>query len=191
MMYIITPNKRVNLKSHRHQNAPLFFLGGPILGGGDWQAEMCRIIDAKLKRDWIAVVPCRWSTDHSLHEHIAEVPDAFNRQLDYEVHYLELAGVIRGKSAILFWVEREDVHNPRKDGKQYARDTLGEINRWSGRFIENPSLRFVIGVDPGYADQEGMDIIKRNLEIGTRGKFPFYKSMEETADAAIAMALQK
>jgi hypothetical protein len=47
-MPIYVPKEIVEIKPTK--DAPLFFLAGPIRGGGDWQADMAKIILDKIPK---------------------------------------------------------------------------------------------------------------------------------------------
>lgn len=88
---IILPKTIVPLQPT--QQEPLFFLAGPIRGGGDWQANMAELIVTNIPNAHIAC-PSRWKRGHRLEEHFHQpFSDAPNRQLVWERHYLQQAGL--------------------------------------------------------------------------------------------------
>ena len=162
---------------------PLFFFAGPIKGGGDWQRRACAEVEKRLT-DYYATIPCRYGDDHSLRKYAASGRgDYFSSQTFWERHYLELAATCRG--CIVFWLPCESKTDPRSDGQPYARDTYGEIGEWRGALKFNPNLKVVIGAEQGFP---GLEVMKKNFVGALKQDFPFYNTLEETIQAAVAMA---
>lgn len=155
----------------------LFFLAGPVQGGGGWQYRCCLIMQREIG-DGVVAVPCRWRSDHPLFERrVSGRGDAFARQLSWERYYLELAAQNGG---IIFWLPCENIENPRVDGQPYAMDTRGELGEWRGRMMREPALRVFIGAENGFP---GLDQIARNFNEALGRPFPIYQSLEELVQA--------
>lgn len=183
-MRIIVPKRFVT------PNYPLFFLAGPVRGGGDWQADMFRTLQRFLPRErGTAVSPCRWGKDpkHPLTGSFAQGPEErFEHQLDWERYYLERAGLPTNKpGCIIFWLPLESQTHPHPGPEPYAMDTRGELGEWRGRMMHNPRIHLVIGADPKFL---GLSQIRRNFSAALGYTFPIYHTMEETARAAIELA---
>ncbi len=166
---------------------PLFFLAGPVRGGGDWQHKMCLALG---KQRWvencIIVCPCRWDERHPLAEHFVEGPEnCFGRQLDWERHYLELAGTHKNPGCIVFWLGCESVELPHPGPEPYAMDTRGELGEWRWR-MKTEKARVVIGAESSFL---GLSQIQRNFSQALGYDFPIYDSMEKTARAAARLAI--
>jgi hypothetical protein len=162
----------------------MFFLAGPITGGGDWHVPMSELL-AKRFEHLIVVNPSRYKYTHPFCKYrMNGAEDQFERQTDCERHYLDQAGEKWPTGCIIFWLACEDAKNPRKDGQPYARDTRGEIGEWRGRMMYAPHLRVVMGADQ---DFPGLSQIKRNFEQVLPG-FKIYDTMEEVVERATFFA---
>ena len=178
-------------------NRRLYFLAGPIRGGGDWQSAAIKILAEKDKNCYI-VCPCRYDSSHKLYPHALNIDDKqdngrFSSQTIWERHYLELASFY---GAIIFWLplESKEAPRPKKDGP-YARDTLGEIARWSVRsafklgckISEEPRknrVNVVIGIEQGFS---GLEVIKKNLQADYGHPFKIADSLPELINLAVTI----
>lgn len=181
-MKLILPKNFVDVgPGSFYEKTPLFFLAGPVQGGGDWQRRILPLIK-RYEEHCLVASPCRYKEDDELRK-LHALPYSgdgiFERQTNWERHYLERASQ---NGCILFWLSCEDKYNPRTDGQPYARDTQGELGAWRVHLKYNSSVRVVIGAEPGFP---GLSVIKCNLD-GDLGKdFPIYSTMEETVKAAV------
>ncbi|MFA5853779.1 MAG: hypothetical protein WC866_01695 [Patescibacteria group bacterium] len=176
-MKIILPKTRVEIDPNY---GPLFYLMGPIRGGGDWQRHCCRMIESRIP-NFYAAVPCRWTEFHPLYKYGATgTPGAFARQLNWERYYIELAAKT---GCLLFWLPAEH-HAAKHPGPEpYAMDTRGELGEWRGRMMHERGQRVVIGGEPAF---HGMSQIQRNFSLALGYEFPIYPSLDATITAAIA-----
>jgi hypothetical protein len=180
---IILPKDFINLSPYKQ--VPLFFLAGPIRGGGDWQNLMCHILE-KMAPGCIIAVPSRWEKKHFLNKYKLqpEAMEAFDRQLDWERHYLEMAAERHPLGCIIFWLGCQK--EVRTDSDPYAMDTRGELGEWRGRMISDGKLRIsqrvVVGAEEGFP---GLSQIKRNFDAALGFNFPIHQTMEDTARAAL------
>ena len=174
----------------RFTEHPVFFLGGPVRGGGNWQEKMCKVIRHMTPEATIAV-PIRWDENSTLAQYfLPEDSDSvqiFPRQRDYEQHYIDLACVGYLRSCLIFWLPLQVEPRPPEDGP-YGQDTYGEIGEARGRMMSNKNVRVVIGGEKGFY---GLDMIQRNFTARLGYDFPIYKTMEDTAAAALEMSLRK
>ena len=181
-MQIIVPKRFV------FPTYPLFFLAGPIRGGGDWQAQMYQVLKRLLPESTgMVACPCRWGRDpeHPLaREFVKGNEERFPHQLDWERYYLERAAFDGEPGCIIFWLPLESKTNPHPGPEPYAMDTRGELGEWRGRMVLSRP-RVVIGADPAFL---GLSQIRRNFSAVTEYEFPIYPTMEETAHAAIKLA---
>ena len=188
-MIIILPNDRVDIS---WPSFSLFFLAGPVLGGGDWQYKMCQHLETETRRPQGRVygglyvaIPCRYPLSHPLRQMQCEgTPKGapFSQQLDWERYYLDYAPCTRN-GRIIFWLACESKTEPRNDGNPYARDTYGELGEWRGRMMSDTSLksRVFIGAEEGFP---GLDQIRRNFKAALGVDFRIYSTMQEVARAA-------
>jgi hypothetical protein len=183
-MPIYLPKKIVPLTPTAE--SPLFFLAGPIRGGDDWQSRMAELM---LKEEPNALIACpsRWDSSHRLAHrfHQPFSSHAENRQLVWERHYLQQAGLERKvPGCVIFWLGSESTTSPHPGPEPYAMDTRREIGKFTA-YAEMMNTRIVLGGDEGF---HGLDVILFELSEAVRGPFPFYKTMPEVIEAAIQVA---
>lgn len=205
---LILPERGVVL-DNLQQGERLYFLAGPIRGAGDWQAKAIQLLHEKDPFCYIAC-PCRYDIDHELfryHIKATELPRStdderewpeyaleFPNQTMWERYYLEQASY---HGCIIFWLPCEDPKNPRKkeDGP-YARDTYGEIGRWSLKSsnhfqfsLENRLHRVnvVIGAEENFP---GLSVIKTNFEADHSETPIFPGTIFPSLDKTIAEAVK-
>ena len=164
---------------------PLFFLAGPVRGGGDWQQKMCRELQKRLT-DFYVAIPCRYTDSHPLwHSRAPGSENFFNRQLEWERNYLECAGEDTGIGCVIFWLACESKTAPHPGPEPYAMDTRRELGEWCGRMFYNESVRVVIGAEKEFL---GLSQIQRCYDEVSGDKFPIYPTMEATVEAAVKRA---
>ncbi|MCK9345132.1 MAG: hypothetical protein M0P64_03370 [Candidatus Pacebacteria bacterium] len=180
-MQLILPKNFVEVGADSfYAKTPLFFLAGPVLGGGDWQRKMLHLINQRQEHCLVAI-PCRYPEEDEIRRlHVPNyAQNVFAHQTHWERCYLRHAAQ---KGCIIFWLGEEDKFNPRDDGEPYARDTRGEIGAWGVHLKYVPSFRVVVGAEPGFP---GLSVIKRNLDDELGYDFPIYSTMEDTVKAAV------
>ncbi len=172
----------------------IFFLAGPILGGGDWQSDAIHLLAKQAPGSYVAC-PCRHKPEHPLYRFsiLGETNkrwtsrglELFLSQTLWERYYLGLAGK---QGAIVFWLSEEDLINPRpRETGPYARDTYGELGEWRARiFYDN--ARVVIGAEDGFP---GLSVVVKNYRAMVGDTFVFHKTLQDTIDAAVALANSK
>jgi hypothetical protein len=166
----------------------IYFIAGPIRGGGNWQSTAIHHL-FRLDPDCYIVCPCRYEADHPLVELATEYNVGmkaseiqFGSQTMWERHYLQLASK---HGAIIFWLGLEDKNNPRpKEDGPYGRDTYGELGRWSVRSAEEKARVFV----GAHSMFNGLSVIKKNLDADHGKDFPVYSSLEETIKESVQSA---
>jgi hypothetical protein len=165
--------------------SPLFFLAGPIRGGGDWQAGAAQQIIDHNEHAHIAC-PSRWTSAHPLAGHFYKpFSPAENRQLLWERHYLERAGLAKNvPGCVLFWLGLESKTEPHPGPEPYAMDTRREIGKFTA-YAEMRTVRMVVG---GHQDFYGLNVILFELEKAFGRKIVFHQHMVDLVDAAFAIA---
>lgn len=171
----------------------VFFLAGPIKGGGGWQKKAISLFAEKIPGAYV-VCPCRYTSDElqclGNSTEIVEVKQQSLReqgssrgQTIWERHYLSLASK---RGSILFWLPEEDKQHPRPVGTgPYARDTYGELGEWR-MHIHYEGANVVFGAQ---AEFPGLSVITKNYEDVIGAEFYVHPTLEETVDAAIKIAL--
>lgn len=170
------------------QNRALLFFAGPVRGGGDWQHRGCDIVAAHERlRNSVVVTPTRWTNGHALASRFMRGPNTcFPRQLNYERHYLALAGLDPRPGCVLFWLRCESEEDPHPGPEPYSMDTRGELAEWRMRMAFQ-NARVVIGAEPEY---HGLSQIQRNYSLELGYEFPIYQTLEATVNAAAEMAFR-
>jgi hypothetical protein len=186
-MQILLPKGFVDPTGPGMKDVPIFFLGGPVRGGGDWQSKMALMLADLVGGDCLIAIPARWRWEHPLAHRIVPTDrkSDFPRQLNWERYYLNHAGYHPRPGCIVFWLAVQREPRPIEDGP-YAQDTYGELGEWRGRMMCNPSIRFVAGAEATFP---GLSQIQRNFDMALGYDFPIRKTMEETAAAAMKAAL--
>ncbi|HYD93652.1 MAG TPA: hypothetical protein VEB18_04355 [Candidatus Paceibacterota bacterium] len=175
-MKVILPKTRVDPELYRHKK--LFFLAGPVRGGGDWQQHMCKELD-QLLVDYVVAIPQRYSDDHPLQQYrLSGDENGFSRQLDWESFYLDEASRSGG---VVFWLGFENAESPHPGPEPYAMDTRGELGEWRTHKQYRPDVRLFIGADERFY---GLSQIERNCKRQIGPDFRIYPSMRELAHAA-------
>jgi len=164
-------------------SSPLFFLAGPIRGGGDWQADMAEKI---LEREPSAMIACpsRWEADHRLaHSFHQPFSKAYNRQLDWERHYLQQAGLEpKTPGCVIFWLGLENEEDPHPGPEPYAMDTRRELGKFTAYMeIMRDGVRVVVG---GHPDFYGLDVISYELNRALGPPFPLCQDMDDLVNTA-------
>ncbi|HEX9609055.1 MAG TPA: hypothetical protein VGA06_02510 [Candidatus Paceibacterota bacterium] len=171
--------------------SPLFFLAGPIRGGGDWQADMAETIIRLIPNALIAC-PSRWTADHRLSRHFHQpFSTAPNRQLVWERHYLKQAGLEAwAAGCVIFWLGLESKEHPHPGPEPYAMDTRREIGKFTAylevlrdfpQMRDSLNVRVVVG---GHPDFHGLDVILDELRDATDSAVPFKTTMTEVIQDA-------
>lgn len=199
---LILPKNSIVLDLQKTER--LYFLAGPISGADDWQAKAIKMLHSKDPGCYI-VCPSRYDESHELMKY-SMIPTesmegelSFPNQTMWERHYLELASWY---GSIIFWLPCEDSANPRaKEDGPYARDTYGELGRWSIRsgrkiipldyFLHTPlewRVNLTVGAEKNF---HGLSVIQKNLDGDHRQPFQIYSSLEDTISAAVKLAKVK
>lgn len=185
-MKIILPNKWFELKDHVIGNLPVYFLAGPIRGGGDWQSRMCDVLARESPTDFVVACPRRLhqeKTPHRLAEHFVfdAVQDDFPRQLAWEQYYLAMAGLHALKGCIIFWLGVESADDPHPGPEPYAMDTRRETGKWQMK-MQYEGASVIWGANEHYY---GLSQIQRDFEYEHGRPTIFHPTIEDTAKAAI------
>lgn len=181
---LILPKKGFLLNTDK-DNPRLYFLAGPVMGGGDWRRTAIHRL-MELDKDCYIVCPCRYPADDPI-SWLAIKTDVglptsqieFESQIKWERHYLELASIY---GAIIFWLPVEDKDNPRpKADGPYARDTYGELGRWSVRSSKELAT-VIVGADPKFS---GLSVIQKNFDEDHGEPFKIHNTLDETLFSAV------
>ena len=166
----------------------LFFLIGPVRGGGDWQHPGYQMLMEGAGDKCAIAIPVRYKDfpGHPLlRAALPGMEGRFPSQTLWERYYIEL-GLRRPRSCVLAWLGRESETNPRPPGAgPNGQDTYGEIGRYVRDTKYRPDNRLVLGADPEFP---GLSAIRKNLVEDVGNKFPIYPSLQATVEAAFHLA---
>lgn len=122
----------------------IIFLAGPIQGSADWQAEAIDIIHDIDSSVIVASPRKNYQPGTFIYE----------RQVDWETHYLRKAGQ---SGVIAFWLAAQTIETP---GRSYAQTTRFELAESKMRHEYDGSL-LTIGVEEGFGNAR---YIRRRFE---------------------------
>ena len=188
-MPIYVPKQIIPIKPT--MEAPLFFLAGPIRGGGDWQHSMAWELMQRCAEAHIAC-PSRWTEEHPLAEHFVQpFSQAENRQLVWERHYMDQAAIgdydreQTTPGCLIFWLPLESELDPHPGPEPFAMDTRRELGKFTALY-EFFGARVVLGGDRRFY---GLDVILNEFaDAAGTDTFPFYESMSDLVGVALAEA---
>ncbi|MFA5870402.1 MAG: hypothetical protein WC842_00730 [Candidatus Paceibacterota bacterium] len=140
-----------------YKDRKVFFLAGPIRGGGGWQMEAAESLWAN-HPGCIVADPSRWDvaekmakndeerkkiTEHRKNSFGIKDDVLYPHQAGWESDHMEVASK---KGMLIFWLEKESKTEARPQGEGvYAQDTRVEIGMWLERIKNNPNLNVKIG----------------------------------------------
>jgi len=198
---LILPKVGVEIDFNLEGNR-LYFLGGPISGGGDWQAIAIDII-SKLDPGCYIACPRNYSTEHWLFkssvqlvcENLKNVLEFPNQTL-WERYYLPRASYY---GAIIMWLPCEDEIKPRIINGPYAQDTYGELGSWRVKSanphvfsFERGKMRrhfhrvnLVVGAESNFP---GLKTIQKNFDDEFGRPYHIQSTLKDTIEKAIALA---
>lgn len=116
-------------------HAPVIFLAGPVQGAPDWQLPAAEMIH---ERDPEVIVA-------SPRKDYAEGTFVYERQVDWETHFLRTAG---RTGVIAFWLAAQTEQTP---GRAYAQTTRFELAEWKLRH-EYEGAKVTIGIEEGFGN---------------------------------------
>ncbi len=140
-----------------YKDRKVFFLAGPIRGGGNWQMRAAETLWKKYP-GCIVVDPSRWDaaeknakseeerskiTEHRKNAIGVKDESLYLAQAPWESHHMKIASEL---GTLFFWLEKQSKDDPRLQNEGvYAQDTRVEMGIWIERAHNNPSLKIKIG----------------------------------------------
>ena len=116
-------------------SGPVIFLAGPIQGAPDWQSKAVSIIHS-LDKDVVVASPRKDYPEGSF---------VYERQVDWETHFLNLAG----KSGVVaFWLAVQAIETP---SRSYAQTTRFELAEWKMKH-QFEGAKITIGIEEGFGN---------------------------------------
>ncbi len=149
---------------YQRLSGPLIFLGGPIKGAPDWQADAIAYLHhrrpalhlANPRRD-----PQEWEFSKAA-------------QADWERHHLKLAS---DQGVILFWCPGEGVHDC---SRPYGQTTRFELGEWKV-YHEFLGTKLVVGFEEG---ARGAFYARRRFSLDCPD-VPLCSTLEETCNRSL------
>lgn len=135
-------NKVIEAPNYLAVNGPLIFLAGPIQGAYHWQNNAISIIQTNAPELWIAS-PRR--TVEVKYEKGEFTPSMYNEQVDWETHYLRIAGK---NGVVMFWLAKEFEH---RCDRAYAQTSRFELGEWKIKH-EKEEAKLVVGIEDGFTN---------------------------------------
>jgi len=114
---------------------PVIFLAGPIQGGPDWQSDATTLIH-NIDPHLIVASPRRDYPEGTF---------VYERQVDWETHFLRTAG---RTGVVAFWLAAQVEETP---GRAYAQTTRFELAEWKMRH-EYENVKLTIGIEEGFGN---------------------------------------
>lgn len=116
-------------------SSPVIFLAGPIQGGPDWQSEAASLIH-DLDPGVVVASPRRDYPEGTF---------VYERQVDWETHFLRTAG---RTGVVAFWLAAQVEETP---GRAYAQTTRFELAEWKMKH-EYEGAKLTIGIEEGFGN---------------------------------------
>jgi hypothetical protein len=148
----------------------VIFLAGPIQGAPDWQTQAIEIIHT-LDSGIVVASP---------RKEYEEGTFVYERQVDWETHYLETAARL---GAIAFWLAEQVNDTP---GRAYAQTSRFELGEWKTRHAQG-GINLVVGIEVGFGNAK---YIHRRFSQDCP-YVPILDSLENTMAEAVKLVQKK
>ena len=145
---------------------PVIFLAGPIQGAPDWQSEAASLIH---EYDPSIIVA-------SPRKNYPEGTFVYERQVDWETHFLQTAG---RTGVIAFWLAAQVEETP---GRAHAQTTRFEIAEWMKNH-QNDGAKLTVGIEEGFGNAR---YIRRRFSQNAPD-VPFADTLEDTIKNAVEL----
>lgn len=182
MFHLILPDTYPTLGCWSKQ-FPMFFLMGPVLGGGDWQRTMTETLVERVG-ECIIVNPNRYEPTHPHYKYRMRGPGRSAYDAGWAWHHQQMASAGFRRGCVILWLACESKTEPRNDGNPYAMETRDEIGWWRKELVDSPDVRLVVGAEPGFP---GLERIQQNFDIALGYPFKIYETMEEVVQRTVGI----
>lgn len=149
-------------------DGPVIFLAGPTQGAVSWHADAIRILQGMGGGFHVASPKRPINPDKDF------TGDMYNEQVDWETHFLRLAG---RRGVVMFWLAKEREH---RCDRAYAQTTRFEIAEWK-EYHRREGARLVVGIEEGFT---GARYIRRRFAQDCP-EVPLCDTLEATCRAAV------
>jgi hypothetical protein len=184
-MKLIEPNQHYLPKNYcqnprLNTDTVVYYLAGPILGGGLWQEQAIDFLTKTADPKAVIACPLRFQEPHHFARLHTQASGTMPSQLHWEQHYMNLASL---EGCLIFWLPKESQTHPRTDGRPYAMMTRDELSTWRTVLGSDPNRKVVLGIEDGFpGKEEAIWLISYFL---TDGILPVHNTLEETLLAGI------
>lgn len=168
------------------QKQPVIFLAGPFHPEMNWQNTAARLINPATQGLYVASPrPERFES-----KELRQAWD-WRRQIIWESHYSQLAGLGPEGGAMMIWLAREPKSSyfqnimralKGEKKKDWAKNSRAETGEWLARSAIQ-GARVVLGIEPGFS---GAEYLRQRAQ--KEFHVSVYASLEETCEAAVERA---
>jgi hypothetical protein len=148
------------------ETGKVLFLGGPIQGAPDWQADAIKIIHSQDSGLIIA----------SPRKNYPEGTFIYENQVDWESSYLKRAAKHGG---IMFWLANQTEETP---GGSYAQNSRFELGEWKEKHQER-NTPMVVGIEDGFSNER---YIRRRFSQDCP-EVPILDNLQETCETIVEL----
>lgn len=181
---LIVPANSIVLSEEQLKKNNIYFLAGPILGGGNWQKDAIKMLEQKDPGCYV-VCPWDWYQPHELYA--SSIPQdklLALKHKEWTTYYMELSAKY---GSLIFWLPCEKQHTD-----NYIRDTYYQLKLWGNSYSKNWAIyNITIGAEGKFPS---LSIIKKNWleDSKIQPSYPtnipetlFYTTIEDTIIGAI------
>jgi hypothetical protein len=176
--YLVLPRSNVSLKKQK-----LFYLAGPVEGGGGWQKKAISVLRKNFPEAYFAF-NCPFNEMRRLRRFaVKEESEQCSSSAEWRRAHMEEAAL---RGCLVFWLGPQDKEEDADFSKvPYGLLASREEAEWAFRLFYNNKLRVVIGVHHAFP---GHDEIVENLRVLFGAKFPVYTHLPDLLEAAAERA---
>jgi hypothetical protein len=151
---VITPP---DIRSNEFLSSIILFLAGPIQGTSDWQSYVCDSLRELIPKLYVTIANPR--KEYKPGEFVYE------RQVDWETYFL------RHADTILFWLAKEEQHDP---NRAYAQTSRFELAEWLVKAkLDKSDKKIIVGIEDGFS---GKRYISRRIQ--QEFQVPIYNDLD-------------
>ncbi len=176
--YLILPRTSVSLR-----NKKLFYLAGPVEGGGNWQKKAIVVLRKKFPDAYFAF-NCPFDRMRRLRRFAVRGDEAqYSNETEWQREHMEFAAK---HGCLVFWLGPQDKEEDVDFSKvPYGLEASREEAEWAFRLFCNKKLRVVIGTHHSFP---GQGRIMENLLVLFGINVPLHGRLQDVLDATIKMA---
>lgn len=184
---LILPNNAVPIEP----GAKVFFLAGPDLGGDHWWSEAIRLLERRVTNSYV-ICPKEHTIGNPVFQYVPRENDdvskersmkPFRDKAEWKRYYLDMA---YARGIVILWMPAEDKSFPRPSEKgPYGIDVYGWLMDWREKSNGSGRNHIAVGGEDKFPD---FPSIAASCRVKLGSDFPVYQTLQETVDAAVALA---